>query len=55
MPPSAALRKGAASIALGLACLLALPSHSSAQVSTASVNGTVRDATGAVVPEADLA
>ena len=54
MPSSAALRKGAMSIALGLACLLLLSSHSSAQVSTATINGTVLDATGAVVPEAEL-
>ena len=54
MPSSAPLRKRVASIALGLACLLLLSSHSSAQVSTATINGTVRDATSAVVPQADL-
>jgi type 1 fimbria pilin len=54
MPFPAALRKGVASLAIGLACLFVLSGHLSAQVSTASINGTVRDATGAVVPEADL-
>ena len=42
-------------MALALTCALVL-SHgiASAQVSTASINGTVRDSSGAVIPEAEL-
>ena len=40
---------------LALACALVLSQGiASAQVSTASINGTVRDTTGAVIPEAEL-
>ena len=54
MPTPIALRNATASLAIALAWLFVLPSHSAAQVSTATINGTVRDATGAVVPESDL-
>ena len=53
MPSPTALRNALASLSLALACLFVLASHTSAQVSTATINGTVRDATGAVVPESD--